>query len=117
MLYSFNSEKKLKREIQCIRQSIHQQRKRYGVWPDTLRKVEDFVNEYNNLHIINPTKEKFEETLLSNVYYDLLRMYSNELEKNNTVLFVFGFSFKDEHIYSITKCIIKPVDGNVYFCI
>lgn len=71
--------------------------------PDTLRKVEDFVNEYNKLHIINPTKKKFEETLLSNVYYDLLRMYSNELEKNNTVLFVFGFSFKDEHIYSITK--------------
>ena len=30
-------------------------------------------------------------------------MYSNELEKNNTAIFVFGFSFKDEHIYSITK--------------
>ena len=70
---------------------------------DTLNKVDNFIDEYKKLHIINPTKKKFEETLLSNVYYDLLRMYSNELEKNNSVLFVFGFSFKDEHIYSITK--------------
>ena len=66
-------------------------------------QINRFVEEYQQLHIINPTKKKFEETLLSNVYYDLLRMYSNELEKNNAVLFVFGFSFKDEHIYSITK--------------
>jgi|LGOV01.1.fsa_nt_gb hypothetical protein len=68
-----------------------------------LERVEEFTDSYKKLHIINPTKKKFEETLLSNVYYDLLRMYSNELEKNNSVLFVFGFSFKDEHIYSITK--------------
>ena len=66
-------------------------------------KINKFIEAYEKLHIINPTKKKFEETLLSNIYYDLLRMYSNELEKNNTAIFVFGFSFKDEHIYSITK--------------
>ncbi len=70
---------------------------------EVTEKTAKFIEEYKKLHIINPTKKKFEETLLSNVYYDLLRMYSNELEKNNSVLFVFGFSFKDEHIYSITK--------------
>lgn len=70
---------------------------------DVLAQVDRFIDQYNKLYIINPTKKKFEETLLSNIYYDLLRMYSNELEKNNLVLFVFGFSFKDEHIYSITK--------------
>lgn len=70
---------------------------------EILEDVDKFTDAYKKLHIINPTKKKFEETLLSNVYYDLLRMYSNELEKNNSVLFVFGFSFKDEHIYSITK--------------
>ena len=30
-------------------------------------------------------------------------MYSNELEKENSVLFVLGFSFADEHIREITK--------------
>jgi hypothetical protein len=70
---------------------------------ELLTQINEFTEAYQRLHIINPTKKKFEETLFSNVYYDLLRMYSNELEKNNSVLFVFGFSFKDEHIYSITK--------------
>jgi len=70
---------------------------------ELVEQIDEFTRAYQKLHIINPTKKKFEETLLSNVYYDLLRMYSNELEKNNSVLFVFGFSFKDEHIYSITK--------------
>ncbi len=66
-------------------------------------RVEKFNDAYKMLHIINPTKKKFEETLLLNIYYDLLRIYSNELEKTNSAIFVFGFSFKDEHIYSITK--------------
>ncbi|AKL94719.1 SIR2-like domain-containing protein [Clostridium aceticum] len=70
---------------------------------ELVEQVNKFTEAYQKLHIINPTKKKFEETLLANVYYDLLRMYSNELEKNTSVLFVFGFSFKDEHIYSITK--------------
>jgi hypothetical protein len=32
----------------------------------------------------------------------LLRIYSNELEKDNSVLFVMGFSFADQHIREIT---------------
>ena len=31
----------------------------------------------------------------------MLRAFSNELEKKETVLIVFGFSFKDEHILDI----------------
>jgi len=53
------------------------------------------------LIVINPTKEKFRFTLLNHIYYDLLRMFSNELEKENSVLFVMGFSFADEHIREI----------------
>ncbi len=68
-----------------------------------VKDAESFIDNYKTLHIVNPTKKKFEQTLFSNIYYDLLRMYSNELEKNNSVLFVFGFSFKDEHILNITK--------------
>ncbi len=62
-----------------------------------------FENTYKELLIVNPTKEKFEDTLLNQYYYDLLRIYSNELEKENSVLFVLGFSFADEHIRDLTE--------------
>lgn len=64
--------------------------------------VDEFIAEYEKLAIINPTKEKFRETVLNHNYYELLRIYSNELEKENTVLFVAGFSFADEHIRDVT---------------
>jgi hypothetical protein len=48
----------------------------------------DFATSYKKLMIVNPAKTKFEDTLLNQYYYDLLRIYSNELEKENSVLFV-----------------------------
>jgi hypothetical protein len=36
-------------------------------------------------------------------------MYANELEKENSVLFVMGFSFADEHIREIT---LRVADSN-----
>jgi hypothetical protein len=52
--------------------------------------------------IVNPSKKKFEDTVLNETHYDLLRIYNNELEKENGVLFVMGFSFADEHIRELT---------------
>ena len=52
----------------------------------------------SNFLIVNPTKEKFSDTLLNKNYYELLRIFSNELEKENTLLVVNGFSFNDEHM-------------------
>jgi hypothetical protein len=64
---------------------------------------EQFLIDYKEkLAIINPTKEKFNETVLNNNHYDQLRMFCNELEKNNTILISFGFSFEDEHIQRMT---------------
>ncbi len=62
-----------------------------------------FIEAYNKLQMVNPTKQKFEITTQDVVFYELLRMYSNHLERENSVLFVFGFSFADEHIREITK--------------
>lgn len=61
-----------------------------------------FLEEYDKLSIVNPTKAKFQTTVLDQKYYDLLRIYSNELERENTLLFVMGFSFADEHIKDLT---------------
>lgn len=68
----------------------------------------DILNDYIDTHaLILPRKHKFAETVLQQTYYDLLRLYANELDKENTTLLVFGFSFADEHIVEITKRSLK----------
>ena len=62
-----------------------------------------FLEEYHKLVMINPTKRKFRESVIDHHFYELMRQYSNNLEKENTILFVSGFSFADEHIADITK--------------
>lgn len=75
---------------------------------DTI-KTPDFEKNYKDLIIVNPNKDKFEDTLVKQYYYDLLRIYSNELEKENCILFVMGFSFADEHIRDLTA---RVADSN-----
>ena len=70
---------------------------------------ENLFNAYNQLLIINPTKEKFQKTLFDEQFYELLRIYANTLEKENTLLFAMGFSFADEHIRDIT---IRAANSN-----
>ena len=61
-----------------------------------------FLSEYDKLIMVNPTKHKFQETVMDMHFYELMRLYSNSLEKENSVLFVTGFSFADEHIANLT---------------
>ena len=60
--------------------------------------VEAFSAGYGKLGIVNPDKRKFATTVLNETYYELIRRLANELEKENSVLFVHGFSFRDEHL-------------------
>ncbi len=77
-----------------------------------------FIKDYKaNLQIVNPTKEKFDDTIMNIVYHELIRIFSNELEKENSVLFVYGFSFQDEHILEITKrSLVNPTLQIYIFC-
>jgi hypothetical protein len=77
--------------------------------PTIVKKAEHeaYLKAYDKLVMINPTKEKFKTSTINYTYYELLRMYSNHLERENSVLFVFGFSFADEHICQITKRVAK----------
>lgn len=66
-------------------------------------KCLEFIDDFkSSFKIVNPTKQKFSDTLMDKNYYELMRIYCNELEKNNTILFAQGFSFDDEHIQEIT---------------
>ena len=69
----------------------------------------NFLKEYAKLAIVNPTKAKFRQTTLDLNYYELLRVFSNELEKENCLLFVMGFSIADEHIREV---ILRAANSN-----
>ena len=62
------------------------------------------VLEYlDNFALVLPESRKFQTTVIDRFHYDLLRIYANSLELENSLLLVFGFSFEDEHILDVTK--------------
>lgn len=63
----------------------------------------DFWSKYEQIPIVNPTKWKFHETVFEEAYYQILRHLSFELERPNSVLITFGFSFADEHILHLVQ--------------
>ena len=79
--------------------------------------LDAFWDEYKRIPIVNPTKWKFNETVLEQHYYQMLRLLSYELEKKNVYLIVFGFSFKDEHIYDlVSRSLLNPELTVIIFC-
>ena len=85
---------------------------------DNCEEYKNMLFSYkSNFLIVNPTKEKFSDTLLNKNYYELLRIFSNELEKENTLLVVNGFSFNDEHILDLIKrSMLNPSLKILVFC-
>lgn len=79
---------------------------------------DDFKTGYQNeLAIINPNAEKHFETVLDTNYASMLRKFTLELEKENSVLFIFGFSLADKHIRDLLYNVMKsnPTLVVVYF--
>lgn len=76
----------------------------------------EFWKGYNQLPIVNPTKWKFYETVFEEHYYQMLRYLSYELEKPNTVLITFGFSFADEHILHLVQRSLSNPSVQLYVC-
>lgn len=69
---------------------------------DLINNPAEFVSYYEKAFlIVNPNEEKYNLTVLNSTYYDQIRLLSNELDKNNTLLIAFGFSFNDEHLKTV----------------
>jgi len=69
---------------------------------------DDFKKAYEEqLAVINPNAEKHFTTVLDTNYASLLRKFTLELEKENSVLFVVGFSLADEHIRKLLYSVMK----------
>ena len=75
-----------------------------------------FWQTYNEIPIVNPTKWKFHETVFEEAYYQILRHLSFELERPNSILVTFGFSFADEHIQKIVERSLSNPTLTVYVC-
>lgn len=79
-------------------------------------QMDTFWGEYNQLPIVNPTKWKFYETVFEEHYYQMLRLLSYELEKPNSVLITFGFSFADEHILKLVQRSLSNPQLQTFIC-
>lgn len=70
----------------------------------TPHDIKTFIEGYA---VVLPQTTKFRTTLMDRTYYELLRIYANELDRENALLVAFGFSFGDQHILDITKRALK----------
>lgn len=66
--------------------------------------ITDFNSRYA---VVLPQQSKFASSVIDRTYYELLRLYSNALDRANVLLIAFGFSFSDEHILQITRRALK----------
>jgi hypothetical protein len=79
-----------------------------------LEGLETFNRQFS---IVFPRQDKFRDVVLDHTYYALLRLYANELDKENTLLIAEGFSFSDTHILGLTtEALRNPTLKLVIFC-
>jgi hypothetical protein len=87
--------------------------------PDDLSNKEgsDFEDGYKKIAVINPNAEKHYETVLDTNHASMLRKFTLELEKENSVLMIFGFSLDDKHIRDLLYGVMKanPTLIVIYF--
>lgn len=102
-ILEMSNEKWNKEELDLTIEEIISEAEKQIPIPSTV----EFIEAYEDLQVVNPTKDKFRDTTFNKTYYEMLRLYSNELEKENSILFIMGFSMADEHIRDITFRAIK----------
>lgn len=66
--------------------------------------------------VILPNVRKFESTTLDHIYFDMLRLYATVLDRENTLLVTFGFSFADEHILTLTRRALRNPTLQIILC-
>lgn len=78
---------------------------------------DEFNTGYSQIAVINPNAEKHFETVLDTNYAAMLRKFTLELEKENSVLLLVGFSLADKHIEDLLYGVMKsnPTLIVVYF--
>jgi hypothetical protein len=71
-------------------------------------------NIVNSPVIVKPTGYEEQETFYNNHFHEMLRVFQLELDKPQSVLFVIGFSFQDNHIAKMIKRAIQNPELMIY---
>ena len=74
-------------------------------------------NEEKDFIGIMPSHQKYQEILFSHTYYELLNLFSSKLLRSNSVLFVLGFSFRDQHILKLVEKALRRNRTLQVYCI
>ncbi len=71
----------------------------------------------NDPVVVKPTGFESNDTFSQNHFFSMLRFFTNELDKPQSVLLVIGFSFQDKHIAKMVKRVIaNPELLVICFC-
>jgi len=70
-------------------------------------KDQDFEQMRENIAVVLPSPDKHLQSVMEVKYAALLRKFTLELEKENSVLIVVGFSLNDEHIKKLLYGVMK----------
>ena len=71
----------------------------------------------NDPVVVKPTGLESNDTFSQNHFFSMLRFFTNELDKPQSVLLVIGFSFQDKHIAKMVKrAIANPELIVICFC-
>lgn len=71
----------------------------------------------NDPVVVKPTGFESNDTFSQNHFFSMLRFFTNELDKPQSVLLVIGFSFQDKHIAKMVKrAIANPELIVICFC-
>lgn len=80
-------------------------------------EIEIRAEVVDNPIVVNPDGHEPRVTFEENYFHDMLRIFQTELDKPQSVLFVIGFSFQDEHIAKMMQRALRNKELNVYvFC-
>lgn len=77
----------------------------------------DFEEGYKKISLINPNAEKHFETVMNINFAAMLRKFTLELEKENSILLIIWFSLEDKHIKNLLYGVLKsnPTLIVIYF--
>lgn len=80
-------------------------------------EIEIKTGVVDNPVVVNPDGHEPRVTFEENYFHDMLRIFQTELDKPQSVLFVIGFSFQDEHIGKMMQRALRNKELNAYiFC-
>lgn len=83
-------------------------------WKKVGENIEITNSVEDDCVVVPPLGYESADTFLQNHFYDMLRIFETELDKPQSVLFIIGFSFQDNHISKMIKRAMQNPELMIY---